>query len=82
MFSSVHYQIIMLTASSRAASIVLVPVTSLAGYAAYIRSNAKPPQAHVEYMKTTGVNQADHIGWRKLNNGLGLTDVGRSGGGL
>ncbi|KAI7898186.1 uncharacterized protein BX663DRAFT_443590 [Cokeromyces recurvatus] len=72
----------MLTASFRAASVILVPVTSLAVYATYVRSNAKPTQAHIEYMKNTGVSQTDYIKWIKLNNGLGLIDVGRSGGGL
>jgi hypothetical protein len=61
----------------RAASIVLVPFTSFAGYATYVRSNAKPTQAHAEYMK-----DKDDMKWRKVNNGLGLVDVGRSGGGL
>ncbi|KAI8390224.1 hypothetical protein BD560DRAFT_380317 [Blakeslea trispora] len=69
-------------AASRTASIVLVPVTSLAGYATYVRSTAQPTQAHGQYMKTTGANRADHMQWRKLNNGLGLVDVGRSCGGL
>lgn len=69
-------------AVSRTASIVLVPVTSFAGYATYVRSNAKPTQAHAEYMKNAPTNQKDHLAWRKLNNGLGLVDVGRSGGGL
>lgn len=69
-------------ANPRAASMVIVPVTSFAGYATYVRSNSKPAQAHIQYMKTTGANQADHMEWRKINKGLGLVDVGRSGGGL
>ncbi|KAI8078244.1 uncharacterized protein B0P05DRAFT_543079 [Gilbertella persicaria] len=69
-------------AASRTASIVLVPVTSFAGYATYVRSTSQPTQAHANFMKASGVNQADHLRWRKLNNGLGLVDVGRSCGGL
>lgn len=61
----------------RVASVVLVPVTSIAGYATYARSTSKPTPAHIEYMK-----HKDQMKWRKVNNGLGLVDVGRSGGGL
>ncbi|OAD08658.1 hypothetical protein MUCCIDRAFT_105625 [Mucor lusitanicus CBS 277.49] len=51
----------MLAVSSRTASIVLVPVTSFAGYATYVRSTAKPGQAHI------GKSSAE---WRKYNQGL------------
>ncbi|CEP07716.1 hypothetical protein [Parasitella parasitica] len=60
----------MLAVSSRTASVILVPVTSFAGYATYVRSNAKPGQAHI------GKTSAE---WRKYNQGLGV-DVSRSGG--
>jgi hypothetical protein len=72
----------MLATSSRAASIVLVPVTSFAGYATYVRSNTKPTSAHSELMRNDSLNKKDQMKWRKINNGLGLVDVGRSGGGL
>lgn len=65
----------MIAASSRTASIVLVPVTSFAGYATYVRTNTKPSLAHSEYAQNSKK-------WRKVNNGLSLVDVGRSGGGL
>lgn len=72
----------MLAITPRAASIVLVPVTSFAGYATYVRSTAEPTQAYGQFMKNEGVNQTHHMKWRKFNNGLSLNDVGRSGGGL
>ncbi|KAG1147300.1 hypothetical protein G6F37_004982 [Rhizopus arrhizus] len=73
----------MIAAIPRTASIVLVPVTSFAGYATYVRSTAKPAEAHVEYMKNyKTLDESVHKKWRQINNGLGLVDVGRSGGGL
>ncbi|KAI9245305.1 hypothetical protein BY458DRAFT_528988 [Sporodiniella umbellata] len=73
----------MIAAIPRSASIVLVPVTSFAGYATYVRSNAKPSEAHVQYMKNHKTyDESNHKAWRKVNNGLGLNDVGRSGGGI
>ncbi|GAA5796853.1 hypothetical protein EDC94DRAFT_595093 [Helicostylum pulchrum] len=72
----------MIAVSTRAASMVLVPVTSFAGYATYVRSTSEPSQAHGQFMKNEGVNSSKHMQWRKLNNGLSLNDVGRSGGGL
>ncbi|GAA5806706.1 hypothetical protein MFLAVUS_000054 [Mucor flavus] len=72
----------MIAVTSRAASMVLVPVTSFAGYATYVRSTSEPSQAYGQYMKNEGVNNSKHLQWRKLNNGLSLNDVGRSGGGL
>lgn len=72
----------MIPVTTRAASMVLVPVTSFAGYAAYIRTTAEPSQAHGKYMNNEGHNSSLNKQWRKLNNGLSLQDVGRSGGGL
>ncbi|KAI8883380.1 hypothetical protein K501DRAFT_91412 [Backusella circina FSU 941] len=66
----------------RTASIVLVPVTSFAGYATYARASAKPTKAHSELMTVRGIDEAGRKQWRRVNNGLGLVDVGRSGGGL
>ncbi|KAG1462722.1 hypothetical protein G6F56_005451 [Rhizopus delemar] len=73
----------MIAAIPRSASMVLVPVTSFAGYATYVRSTSKPAEAHVEYMKNHQTFDASvHKEWKKVNNGLGLVDVGRSGGGI
>jgi hypothetical protein len=73
----------MIAAIPRSASIVLVPVTSFAGYATYVRSTSKPSEAHIEYMKShASLDEALQKKWKKVNNGLGLVDVGRSGGGL
>lgn len=72
----------MIAVTSRAASMVLVPVTSFAGYATYVRSTAEPTQAYGQYMKNEGANRSQQMQWRKLNNGLSLNDVGRSCGGL
>ncbi|KAI9316777.1 hypothetical protein BX666DRAFT_1946760 [Dichotomocladium elegans] len=67
--------------AARTASFVLVPVTTAAGYVTYVRATAKPTQAYSNIM--TSKAGADHTHqWRKLNNGLGLVDVGRSCGGL
>ncbi|KAI9499668.1 hypothetical protein BDB00DRAFT_967263 [Zychaea mexicana] len=68
--------------AARTASIVLVPVTTAAGYATYVRSTTQPTQAHSQIMTLNGSDSQGHKQWRKLNNGIGLVDVGRSGGGL
>ncbi|KAG1441185.1 hypothetical protein G6F56_011598 [Rhizopus delemar] len=72
----------MITTIPRTASIVLVPVTSFAGYVTYVRSTSKPAEAHIKYMKNRPTNITLRNKWRKVNNGLGLVDVGRSGGGI
>ncbi|KAI8137890.1 hypothetical protein BJV82DRAFT_524518 [Fennellomyces sp. T-0311] len=64
------------------ASIVLVPVTTAAGYATYVRATAQPAQAHSHIMTLRGSDSQGRDQWRKMNNGIGLVDVARSGGGL
>ncbi|KAF7725562.1 hypothetical protein EC973_009517 [Apophysomyces ossiformis] len=64
--------------SSRAISIVLVPTATVTGYATYVRSTSQPPQAHSTIMTLKGSDRSGHEQWRKINNGLGLVDVGRS----
>ena len=68
--------------AARTASIVLVPVTTAAGYATYVRTTAQPTQAHSHIMTARGSDTQGQKEWRKMNNGLGLVDVGRSCGGL
>jgi hypothetical protein len=73
----------MIAAIPRTASLVLVPVTSFAGYVTYVRSTSKPAEAHIEYMKNhKSIDDILRNKWRQVNNGLGLVDVGRSGGGI
>ncbi|KAI8974900.1 hypothetical protein BDB01DRAFT_853560 [Pilobolus umbonatus] len=63
---------------SRTASIVLVPVTSIAAYAAYVRWSSEPTSAHAKYMKSQGVDSNHHSEWRAFNKGLGVSDVGHT----
>lgn len=73
----------MITAIPRTVSFVLVPITSFAGYVTYIRATTKPTEAHIEYMKSHRmIDEVLQKKWIKVNNGLGLVDVGRSGGGI
>ncbi|KAI8379579.1 uncharacterized protein BYT42DRAFT_569290 [Radiomyces spectabilis] len=67
--------------TTRGAAIVLVPVSSLAAYS-YIRTTAQPGLAHSHIMTLRGSDHSGLAQWRKINNGLGLVDVSRSGGGL
>ncbi|KAG0190053.1 hypothetical protein DFQ28_002527 [Apophysomyces sp. BC1034] len=68
--------------STRATSALLVPVTTVAAYAAYVRSTSQPAQAHSNIMTLNGSDRSGHEKWRKINNGLGLVDVGRSCGAM
>ncbi|KAI9021694.1 hypothetical protein CLU79DRAFT_752825 [Phycomyces nitens] len=67
--------------SSRTASIVLAPIAAAAAYATYIRTTAQPSLAHSTIM-SQGSSPSAQEQWRKVNNGLGLVDVGRSCGGV
>ncbi|KAL0075777.1 hypothetical protein J3Q64DRAFT_1774013 [Phycomyces blakesleeanus] len=67
--------------SSRAASIVLVPVAAAAAYATYVRNTVQPSLAYSSIM-SQGSNPSAQEQWRKVNKGLGLVDVGRSCGGV
>lgn len=68
--------------AARTASIVLVPVTTAAGYVTYVRSTAQPTPAHSHIMTLNGADARGREQWRKMNNGIGLVDVGRSCGGV
>lgn len=68
---------------ARPATLIFTPIaTGAAGYAAYVRSTSQPSPAHSHIMTARGSDKYGHQQWRKINNGLGLVDVGRSGGGL
>ncbi|KAI8339426.1 hypothetical protein BC941DRAFT_420458 [Chlamydoabsidia padenii] len=68
---------------ARPATLLLTPiVTGAAGYATYVRSTSQPSPAHSHLMTAQGSDKFGHQQWRKINNGLGLVDVGRSCGGL
>ncbi|ORZ23545.1 hypothetical protein BCR42DRAFT_318910 [Absidia repens] len=68
---------------ARPATLILTPiVTGAAGYATYVRSTCQPSPAHSHIMTTKGSDKLGQQQWMKINNGLGLVDVGRSGGGL
>ncbi|CAO3591394.1 unnamed protein product [Absidia cylindrospora] len=68
---------------ARPATLILTPiVTGAAGYATYVRSTSQPSPAHSHIMTTKGSDKLGQQQWMKINNGLGLVDVGRSGGGL
>ncbi|ORY91185.1 hypothetical protein BCR43DRAFT_447016 [Syncephalastrum racemosum] len=58
-----------------------VPMTTAAGYA-YVRSTAEPAQAYSHIMTVKGSDRTGREQWRKINNGIGSVDVGRSGGGF
>lgn len=64
--------------ATRVTSFILVPLVTVAGYATYVRSQAQPAQAY----SRIGADASGLEKWRKLNNGLTLVDVGRSGGGF
>lgn len=65
---------------------VTVAFTSLfvaaAGYTTYVRYTSQPSSAHSHIMTVRGSDKFGHQQWMKINNGLGLVDVGRSCGGL
>lgn len=64
-----------------AKKLAVTSLVSTAAYATYIRSNVSPVQAHSKYM--TAKPLAEHIDqWKTFNKGFGMTDVGRSCGGL
>ncbi|ORX58269.1 hypothetical protein DM01DRAFT_1283298 [Hesseltinella vesiculosa] len=67
---------------TRAATMLASPAAAAFGYATYVRSTVQPAQAHPELMTVQGTDQSGRQRWRKMNNGLGLVDVGRSCGGL
>ncbi|CDS11549.1 hypothetical protein LRAMOSA03812 [Lichtheimia ramosa] len=68
--------------ASRTASFLVVPVTTAAGYATYVRTTAQPTPAYSHIMTQRGADSEGRKEWHKVNNGIGLVDVGRSGGGL
>lgn len=57
----------------------VVPVTALAVVGTAIRSQAKPAKAHSHFVKSDYQTRQN---WRKINDGLSVQDVGRSGGGV
>ncbi|KAI8069283.1 hypothetical protein BC940DRAFT_298353 [Gongronella butleri] len=66
---------------TRTATMIASPAAAALGYA-YVRNTAQPAQAHPSLMTAQGADVSGRKQWRKINNGLGLVDVGRSGGGL
>ncbi|KAI8078862.1 uncharacterized protein BX664DRAFT_342903 [Halteromyces radiatus] len=67
----------------RPLALAVTPVVAgVAGYAAYVRSTAQPALAHSHIMTVHGADVSGKQQWKKINNGLGLVDVGRSCGGL
>ncbi|KAI7868334.1 hypothetical protein BDF14DRAFT_1724963 [Spinellus fusiger] len=67
--------------ATRTASVFLLPTTVAAVYATYIRAKAQPSQAYSQIMAQGSTASAQEQ-WRKVNNGLGVVDVGRSCGGV
>ncbi|KAI7889971.1 uncharacterized protein EV154DRAFT_512982 [Mucor mucedo] len=61
---------------------VVFPVTTLALVSTIIRSQAKPSKAHSNIMKQEGSSGQGYKKWQKMNDGLGVNDVGRSCGGV
>lgn len=61
---------------------VVFPVTAAAILGTIIRSHAKPSIAHSHIMKQEGSTRQGYMKWRKINDGLGVNDVGRSCGGV
>lgn len=61
---------------------VLFPVTTVALVSTIIRSQAKPSVAHTHIMRSEGSSRQGYKQWRKMNDGLGVNDVGRSCGGV
>ncbi|KAI9253184.1 hypothetical protein BY458DRAFT_589697 [Sporodiniella umbellata] len=57
----------------------VVPVTAIAVVGAAVRSQARPAKAHTRFMKSDYQTRQN---WRKVNDGLSVQDVGRSGGGV
>jgi hypothetical protein len=67
---------------SKFVNYVLFPVTTVALVGTVIRSQAQPSKAYSHIMKTDGATSHSYKQWRKLNDGLGVNDVGRSCGGV
>ncbi|KAM3584423.1 hypothetical protein VKS41_003238 [Umbelopsis sp. WA50703] len=64
-----------------AKKLAVTSLVSTAAYATYIRTSATPVQAHSHLM--TAKPLAEHVEqWKVFNKGFGMTDVGRSCGGL
>ncbi|KAI8090728.1 hypothetical protein BDF21DRAFT_196556 [Thamnidium elegans] len=61
---------------------VVFPVTTAALLGTIIRSHAKPSIAHTQIMKAEGSTRQGYKTWKKINDGLGVNDVGRSCGGV
>ncbi|GAA5810694.1 hypothetical protein MFLAVUS_004120 [Mucor flavus] len=61
---------------------VVFPVTTAALLGSIIRSHAKPSVAHTQIMKAEGSTRQGYKTWKKINDGLGVNDVGRSCGGV
>ncbi|CAO3677426.1 unnamed protein product [Rhizopus stolonifer] len=57
----------------------VVPVAALAVVGTAIRSQARPAKAHSHFIKS---DHQTRQSWRKINDGLSVQDVGRSGGGV
>lgn len=53
---------------------IVLPLSTAAAFIGTIKSQAKPS---IAYTESTDMNQ-----WIKINNGLGVNDVGRSCGGV
>lgn len=61
---------------------VVFPVTTIALLSTVIRAQAKPSKAYTKIMKQEGPNSQGYKKWQKMNDGLGVNDVGRSCGGV
>lgn len=62
--------------------IVVFPFTTVAVLGTIIRSQVKPSFAHSQIMRSEGPSKQGYNQWRKMNDGLGVNDVGRSCGGV